>query len=199
MSYRLNVIGRDIPEVVSSIKFSKFAPFTTDDITVNTAKILGLPMPENAFITLHESVQIGDLVLELDVEVPVADLPLPIPTATIPGDTSTLWGMMPYYHIGDKPSFYLESLPAKDKQEFYKWLSRYTNPGKTPETVDVGVEILDGSGNTLQTWMYRNCSVLSYQLLLDDYILGFKYHGLWHTEIKDRTLFSCDGLSLNRL
>lgn len=199
MSYRINVIGRDVPEVVSSIKFSKFAPFTPDDITVNTAKILGLPIPDNAFITLHESVKIGNFTLFLDVEVPLADLPLPIPTATIPGDTSTLFGMMPYYHFGDKPSFYLESLPAKDKQEFYKWLSRYTNPGKTPEPVDVGVEILDGSGNTLQTWMYRDCSVTSYQLLLDDYILGFKYHGLWHTEIKDRTLFSCIGLSLNRL
>jgi len=199
MSYRINVIGKEIPEVVSSIKFSKFAPFTTDDITVNTAKILGLPMPDNAFITLHPSVQIGDFVLTLDVEVPLADLPLPIPTATIPGDTSTLFGMMPYYHFGDKPSFYLESLPAKDKQEFYKWLSRYTNPGKTPEPVDVGVEILDGSGNILQTWMYRDCSVISYQLLLDDYILGYKYHGLWHTEIKDRVLFSCIGLSLNRL
>jgi hypothetical protein len=199
MSYRINVIGREVPEVVSSIKFSKFAPFTTDDITINTAKILGLPIPDNAFISLYPSVQIGDYVVALDIEVPVADLPLPIPTATIPGDTSTLFGMIPYYHFGDKPSFYLESLPAKDKKEFYEWVSRYTNPGKTPETIDVGVEILDGSGNTLQTWMYRNCSVLSYQLLLDDYILGYKFHELWHTEIKDRTLFSCDGLSLNRL
>ena len=95
--------------------------------------------------------------------------------------------------------FTLESLSSKDKQEFYKWLSRYTNPGKTPEPVDIGVEILDGSGNTLQTWMYRNCSVLSYQLFLEDYILGFKYHELWHMEIKDRILFSCDGLSFNRL
>ena len=199
MSYRINVIGDEVPEVVHSIKFSKFAPFTTDDITVNTAKILGLPIPETAAITLHPTVHIGNMTLTVDVEVPLTDLPLPIPTATIPGDTSTLFGMIPYYHFGDKPSFYLESLPAKDKQEFYKWLSRYTNPGKTPDPVDVGVEILDGSGNTLQTWMYRDCSVLSYQLFLEDYILAFKYHGLWHTEIKDRTLFSCDGLSLNRL
>jgi len=199
MSYRINVIGQQIPEVVHSIKFSKFAPFTTDDITVNTAKILGLPIPETAAITLHPTVHIGDMTLTLDVEVPLVDLPLPIPTATIPGDTSTLFGMMPYYHFGDKPRFYLESLPAKDKQEFYIWLSKYTNPGKIPDPVDVGVEILDGSGNTLQTWMYRDCHVLSYQLLLDDYILGFKYHGLWHTEIKDRTMFSCDGLSFNRL
>ena len=126
-------------------------------------------------------------------------MPLRIPTDSIPGDTSTIFGVVPHYQFGDAPRFYLESLPAKDKGEFYKWLSRYVNPGKTPDPVDVAVEILDGSGNTLQTWMYRNCSVISYQLFLEDYILVFKYHGLWQTEIKDRTMFSCSGLSLNRL
>lgn len=199
MSYRINVIGREVPEAIHSIKFSKFAPFTTDGITVNTAKILGLPIPENAAISLHKGVSIGNATITIDAEVSLEDLPLRIPTDTIPGDTSTIFGMMPYYQIGGQPRFYLESLPAKDKQEFYKWLSRYVNPGKKPEPVDVGVEILDGSGNTLQTWIYRDCTVLSYQLFVDDYILGFKYHEQWQTEIKDRTLFNCIGFHLNRL
>jgi hypothetical protein len=118
---------------------------------------------------------------------------------TIPGDTSTLFGVMPYYHFGDKPSFYVESLPAKDRIEVYKWLSRYTNPGKTPDPIDVGIQIFDGSGNLLQTWMYRDCTVVSFQVFLDQYILGFKFHGKWFSEIKDRTMFSCGGLHLNEV
>ncbi len=199
MSFRISVIGKEVPEALHSVKFSNFAPFTTDNIIINTAKILGLPIPEDAAIHLSETVTVGNFTLAVDIEVPLEDLPLPIPTVTIPGDTSTMFGVVPHYQFGDKPTFYVESLPAKDKVEFYEWLSRYTTPGKTPDPVDVGIEFLDGSGNPIQTWMYRNCSVISYQIMLDDYILGYKFHQKWHDELKDRTMFSCDGLSLNQL
>jgi len=201
MSYRINVVGSEIPEVIHSIKFSKFAPFTNDDITIPTAQILGIPIPETATISLDvASVTVGNVTKTITVNIALEDLPLPIPTASIPGDTSTLFGVIPHYQVGeDKPSFYLESLPAKDKTEFYKWVSRYVNPQKEPEPVDIGIAVLDGNGNILQMWIYRDCFVTSYQVFLEDNILMIKYHERWQSEIKDRVMFACNGLHIDEL
>ena len=78
-------------------------------------------------------------------------------------------------------------------------MSRYVNPGKQPDPIDVGIEILDGDGNLLQTWIYRDCTVKSYQVFLEDNILMIKYHERWQSEIKDRVMFACNGLHLNEL
>jgi hypothetical protein len=198
MSYRITVIGNEIPKEVQSIKIAKFAPFTTNDITINTAKLLGMPMPENAIITKSLGFSIGNYSLSFEVKVPVEDL-IPLPTASFSGDRSTLFGVVPHYQFGDKPSFYLESLPAKDQKEFFKWISRYVNPGKTPDPVDFAVELLDGSGNTVQTWMYRDCSAISYMVFLEYNIMMYKFHESWQSEIKDRAMFWCSGLHLNEI
>ena len=200
-SYKVNFVGTEIPEVVHSSTFSKFAPFTNDDIIVPTAQILGIPIPVTATISIDVvSVTVGNYTKTLTVHPALDDLPLPIPTATIPGDTSTLFGAIPQYEIGENnPSFYLESLPAKDKKGFYKWMSRYINPGKTPELINVGIEVLDDNGNLFQMWNYRDCSVKSYQVFLEDNILMIKYHERWQTEIKDRVMFACNGLHINEL
>ncbi len=73
------------------------------------------------------------------------------------------------------------------------------NPGKRPELIDIGVEILDGGGNLLQTWIYRDCKAISYQVFLEDNILMIKYHDRWQSEIKDRVMFSCNGLHIDEL
>jgi|GEM_PF-1386188 len=200
-SYKISFVGSEIPKVIHSIKFSKFAPYTNDDIIVPTAQILGIPIPITATISLDvASVTVGNQTKTITLHPALDDLPLPIPTASIPGDTSTLFGVIPHYEIGEhKPSFYLESLPGKDKIEFYKWMSRYVNPGKQPDPIDVGIEILDGDGNLLQTWIYRDCVVKSYQVFLEDNILMIKYHERWQSEIKDRVMFGCNGLHLNEL
>jgi hypothetical protein len=200
-SYKINFVGSEIPEVINSITFSKFAPFTNDDIIVPTAQILGIPIPVTATISIDVAViPVGNTTKTITVHPALDDLPLPIPTATIPGDTSTLFGVIPHYEIGEsKPSFYLESLPAKDKKGFYKWIGRYINPGKTPELIDVGIEVLDGNGNLLQLWDYRDCYVKSYQVFLEDNILMIKYHERWQSEIKDRVMFACSGLHINEL
>jgi len=165
ISYVINLVGSEIPETIHQTKFSKFAPFTTNDIIIYGRELLGTP----------------------------------IATATIPGDTSTIFGVIPNYQIGEKPEFYLESLPAKDKTEFYKWISQYVNPGKRPDPIDVGVEILDGDGNLIQIWVYRDCVVMSYQIFLEENIMMIKYHGQWASEIKDRVMFTCNGLHINEL
>ena len=165
ISYVISVIGSEIPEAIHQPKFSKFAPFTTDDIIISTAQMFGKT----------------------------------VATATIPGDKSTIFGIFPHYRIGEKPEFYLESLPAKDKTEFYKWVSQYVNPGKKPDPIDVNVEILDGNGNLIQAWLYRECEVISFQIFLEENIMMIKYHGQWASEIKDRVMFTCNGLHINEL
>jgi hypothetical protein len=201
MSYKISAIGREVPKELQSITFSKFAPFSTDDIVIDTAKLFGIPISPNAIISKDISVSVGNQTFSVDVKIPVAELfeSLPFPTATIPGDKSTILGVTPQYQFGQKPGFYLESLPAKDHQKFYEWFARYTNPGKIPEVVDFAVELLDGSGDTVQTWMYRDCSGYSYQIFLETNIFMYKYHEQWQSEIKDRAMFTCNGLHLNEI
>ena len=199
MSYQLNVVGRELPEIFHNFKFSKFAPFTTNDITIPTAHILGIPIPETATISLHPGVTVGNQTITFNIDIAVEDLPLPIPTATIPGDTSTIFGVIPSYQFGDAPGFYMEGLPAKDKAELYGMLNKYVNPGKRPDPIDIGVQLLDGNGNALQSWNYRDCLVFSYQLFVDENILMMKFHEQWQSEIKDRVMFTCSGLRINEL
>ncbi len=201
MSYKVTFVGSEIPIAVHSTKFSKFAPFSNDNIIVQTAQILGIPIPTTATLSIDvATVTIGNYTKTITIHPSIDVLPLPIPTASIPGDTSTLFGVIPQYKIGEhKPSFYLESLPAKDKIEFYKWMSRYVNPDKSPDPIDVGIEILDGNGDLLQTWIYRDCVVQSYQVFLEDNIMMIKYHERWQSEIKDRVMFTCNGLHLDEL
>ena len=190
-------VGSEVPETLHQTKFSKFVPFTTADITIPTAQIFGIPIPIDAAFTI-DAVEAPDG-STYTVDVALEDLPLPIPYATIPGYTSTLFGVIPHYEIGETPEFYLESLPAKDKIEFYKWISQYVNPGRPPEPIDVGIEILDGNDNILQTWVYRDCEARSYQVFLEDNILMIKYHEQWGSEIKDRVMFTCNGLHIDEL
>jgi hypothetical protein len=101
--------------------------------------------------------------------------------------------------IGDKPHFVLESLPAKDKKIFYDFISRYVNPGKTPELFDALIEILDGNGESIESWVYRGCEVTYYGPFFDNSLLLLKYHGSWLSEYRDKTVFECIGLHVNEL
>jgi hypothetical protein len=97
----------------------------------------------------------------------------------------------------DVKEFYLESLPSKDKDWYYELLSKYINPGKTPEPFNITVKVLAGNEDLIQEWYYKECTRNSYELFLDDSLLTYKFHQKWDAEIKDRTFFSCEGLNLN--
>ncbi len=90
--------------------------------------------------------------------------------------------------------FFLESLPSSDKEWFYQLLERYVNAGKIPEEFDVTIEIFSGNEILLQTWEYNKCERENYELYLDDSIVYYKFHEKWQSELKDRTIFDCDGL-----
>ena len=94
-------------------------------------------------------------------------------------------------------AFYLESLPSKDKNWFYELASRYVNAGAKPELFNVTVQIKDGKEDVLQNWNYRECEITEFTTYYDDDLLRYKFHGKWQSEIKDKSIFSCAGLSIN--
>jgi len=94
-------------------------------------------------------------------------------------------------------SFYLQSLPSKDKGAVYKLISKYVNPGVKPEPFNVNIDVISGDNNTLQTWKFGKCQVTNYDPYLDENVLLYKFHLKWQAEIKDQTTFGCNGLNLN--
>ena len=95
-----------------------------------------------------------------------------------------------------KPEFALKYLPTKDKKPFYDIMSRYFNPGKTPELFDVSVEFVTVYNSTISTWMYSDCKAESHNTSLDDSLLNIKFHGSWTKEFRDKTIFSCSGFGI---
>lgn len=94
-------------------------------------------------------------------------------------------------------SFYLESLPNNDNSWYYEIASKYVNAGAKPEPFNVTVHIMNGSEDTLQTWKYRECEISGYSSYYDENLLTYKFHGMWQSEIKDKTLFECAGLLID--
>jgi hypothetical protein len=94
-------------------------------------------------------------------------------------------------------AFYLESLPSKEKNWFYELASRYVNAGAKPESFNVIIHVKDGNGDMLQTWNYRECEITEFTTYYDDHLLRYKFHGKWQSEIKDKSIFRCAGLSIN--
>jgi len=97
--------------------------------------------------------------------------------------------------FGSQPRFYLESLPSKDKKEFYELLSRYINPVKVPEKFNVSVDAITGDGTILQRWNYEKCDVDDYKMNLEEYKFRFHFSGEDAPEILEKTDFRCSGLN----
>jgi len=95
--------------------------------------------------------------------------------------------------IGSSPQFFLESLPSYDKKGFYEFISRYVNPVKIPEPVNVSVDLITGDNTILQRWNYVDCDVTNYQMSLDDSMLVYPFSGKPQGEIRDKTDFNCAG------
>ena len=109
----------------------------------------------------------------------------PFDVITIPGNP-----------IGEKPQFFLESLPSKDKENLYRYFSKWVNPGQQPEPVNVSIDMVMGSGDILQRWNYVDCTVNDYTMNLEDSLLKFSYTGEKSPEIRDKSEFTCSGVNL---
>ena len=120
--------------------------------------------------------------------------PLTFETFTMfePGDKSHY--VKSFYDLGFTTNFVLESLPSKDKQEFYQIVERYLSPGKTPEPFDVDVDILDGTDSKLITVSYSKCDVTGYTPHTQEFVLFYQYSGQPRGEIRDITTIYCAGI-----
>lgn len=89
--------------------------------------------------------------------------------------------------------FSLESLPSKDKADLYHTISRYFNPGKTPEPMDVDIDIISGDGSTIVTINYNKCILSEYLPYLQNFVFVYPLGKEYGPEIRERTIFSCQG------
>jgi len=94
------------------------------------------------------------------------------------------------------PKFFLESLPSADKKQFYKFIGDWMDKGDLLNEFDVDVEVLDGTGFTIQTWEFNSCEITSYGTYLQDTVFLYQFSGVQDSEIRDRTHFSCVGVHL---
>lgn len=94
------------------------------------------------------------------------------------------------------PQFTLESLPSKDKKEFYSLINEYTKPGRAPEPFEVVVDVVTGDGTVIQSWSYRDCDVVDYATYLDEDKDVYRFSNTDEAEIRDISVFSCSGFSL---
>jgi len=92
--------------------------------------------------------------------------------------------------------FVLESLPEKEKAPFYKFISRYINPGKTPEPFDVNIDTITGDGTTLHRLQYTNCAGVDFWWYLQDGTWFYQFSQKQQDEIRERYIFYCDGFGI---
>ncbi|MDH3780892.1 MAG: hypothetical protein OES15_08580, partial [Nitrosopumilus sp.] len=105
---------------------------------------------------------------------------------------------VPYYFDNVQEGFALDSLPSKDKQWFYdEIVSQTINTGLDPFPYDVDIEVLTGNGDVLQTWEYRECNLIEYYPILDENLGKLKFIGEFLSEIREVSLFSCEGFHVD--
>ena len=116
-------------------------------------------------------------------------------TTSEPGKNGDTLGRM--YSFRDiNPTFFLESLPSVDKKQFYKFVGSWMSNGETLNKFNVDVDVLDGTGAIVHTWSFTKCDITSYGTYLQDATFVYQYSGIKDSEIRDRTNFSCVGVSL---
>ncbi len=93
--------------------------------------------------------------------------------------------------------FSLESLPSKDKVILYEIISKYFNPGKTPEPFDVSIDVISGDGSTIITMNYNKCKLREYLPYLQNYVFIYPLGDKFGPEIRERTIFACQGFNID--
>ncbi len=91
------------------------------------------------------------------------------------------------------PTFFLKSLPSKDKAILYQLVDEFVNPGRPPAQYNVDVDILAGDGTIIQTWDYAECKILDYVTFLDSDKDTYRFGDADEAEIREIFLWECSG------
>ena len=104
----------------------------------------------------------------------------------------------PAFHQINSVGFSLESLPSKDKKEFYQFISEYVNLGKDPEPFDATIDLVTGNGSIVQSWKYTTCDAVDFDNYLQNNLLFYTINGQKGvSEIREKSIFECSGFSVN--
>ncbi len=107
--------------------------------------------------------------------------------------------IIPENPLPNKPPlrFLLETLPSKDNIGYYNAIDDYFQTASTLfKDFDASIDVVTGDGTILQTWEYRNCDLEDYTVYLQDNIIYDRFSGEPGSEIRERSIFHCGGLSL---
>ena len=107
--------------------------------------------------------------------------------------------ILPENPLPNKPPlrFLLETLPSKENINYYNAIDDYFQTDSTLfKEFDVSIDVVSGDGTVLQTWEYRDCDLEDYTVYLQDNVIYNKFHGGDGSEIRERSIFDCRGLSL---
>ena len=93
--------------------------------------------------------------------------------------------------------FAIESLPEKNKAAFYEFVSRYINPGKTPEPFDISIDMVTGGGDVLYEIQYDKCGAIDFMWYLQQSAWVFQFSEAEDGEIRERYIFYCEGYGID--
>jgi hypothetical protein len=93
--------------------------------------------------------------------------------------------------------FLIESLPEKNKASFYEFISRYVNPGKSPEPFDVSLDMVTGNDDVLYRIQYGNCGAIDFLWYLQQGSWYYQFSEAESGEIRERYVFYCEGYGLS--
>jgi len=95
------------------------------------------------------------------------------------------------------PQFQFESIPSKDKKQYYDLLAYYINTnGNSKDTTDVSIDIIAGDASVIETLHYTNCQVASYYVYVNDNKENYRLSQNDGPELRDDAQFACQGLQI---
>lgn len=95
----------------------------------------------------------------------------------------------------NSPEFVLESLPSKDKQEFYEYVNDWKTRGLSIDKFSTIIYLVSPDNTIIQTWKYNNCEITDYVILRQENKVVISFNNTFSPEIREQTSFSCDGFS----
>jgi len=98
----------------------------------------------------------------------------------------------------DDIEFQLESLPSKDKEPYYEFISKSMKSGETSR-FNVAIDLMAADGYIIETLNYRKCMVESYFVHVNDSKGKFSFLEGENSklEIREITKFQCSGFTID--